>query len=211
VTRTVIGLTGSIGMGKSTTAAMFADRGIPVWDADAAVHRIYAAGGPGGSALSDVVPDAVLDDGSVSRERLRAALRDHPGLLDAIEARIHPLVARDRAAFLEENTAADIVVLDIPLLFETGGTRLVDRVAVVSTSPEEQRSRVLSRPGMNEEAFERFLSRQLPDRDKRAHADFVIRTDDLATARADVEHLLNQIRSGKEYARNRSRHGNDRT
>ncbi len=187
-------------MGKSTTAEMFADLGIPTWDADAAVHRIYGAGGAGGPALSDLVPSAIQDDGGVSREELRIAIAETPELLPEIEARIHPLVAEDRGQFLKTNAEADIVLLDIPLLFETGGAGLVDCIAVVSTNAEEQRRRVLARPGMDSETFERLLSRQTPDAEKRAGADFVIRTDDLATARQDVEDLLASIRAENKHA-----------
>lgn len=200
MTHTILGLTGSIGMGKTTTARMFAEHGVPVWDADAAVHRIYGAGGPGGPALADLVPAAVDEHGSVSRDVLRAALAENPELLSQIEQRIHPLVAADRARFLGVHQSDDIVLLDIPLLFETNGRHLVDRVAVVSTSAEEQRRRVLARPGMDMETFERLLARQMPDAQKRARADFIIRTDDLATARSDVEHVLNEIRAGKKNA-----------
>jgi len=200
VTRTILGLTGSIGMGKTTTARMFAELGVPVWDADAAVHRIYGPGGGGARVLSNIAPEAIDEDGGVSRAVLRTAIADNPDLLNRIEARIHPLVAEDRAAFLGEHESDDIVVLDIPLLFETGGTGLVDKIAVVSTSADEQRRRVLERPGMDAETFERFLARQVPDAEKRARADFIIRTDDLATARSDVEHLLKEIRAGKDHA-----------
>jgi dephospho-CoA kinase len=200
VTRTIIGLTGSIGMGKSTTAAMFADLGIPVWDADAAVHRIYGPGGPGGPALSAITPQAVQSDGSVSREALRSAIADDPDLLKRIEERIHPLVAEDRAGFLDRHRDADIVLLDIPLLFETNGMGRVDRIAVVSTSAEEQRRRVLERPGMDDESFRRLLTRQMPDTEKRARADVIIRTDDLATARQDVEDFVNAIRAEQKHA-----------
>ena len=182
-------------MGKSTTAGFFADAGVPVWDADAAVHRIYAAGGAGAAALADLMPEAVAD-GAVDRDRLRAAILADPGLLSRIEARVHPLVAADRAAFLAANAGADVVLLDIPLLFETGGEAGVDAVLVVSAAPEVQRARVLARPGMTEAAFARILARQLPDAEKRARADFVIATDrGLEAARADVVALLNRIRS----------------
>ncbi|MGP1357231.1 dephospho-CoA kinase [Roseicyclus sp.] len=191
----VLGLTGSIGMGKSTTAAMFAEAGVPVWDADAAVHRIYAAGGPGAQALGPLVPDAIRPDGSVDRGELRRAIARDQSLLDRIETVIHPLVAADRRDFLARNARADVVLLDIPLLFETGGERAVDRVVVVSTDPGEQRRRVLARPGMDEESFARLLARQVPDAEKRARADHVIRTDDLESARRSVEQLVQELRA----------------
>jgi dephospho-CoA kinase len=182
-------------MGKSTTAGFFAEAGVPVWDADAAVHRVYAAGGPAAAALADLAPEAVAE-GVVDRDRLRAAVLDYPGLLARIEARVHPLVTADRAAFLAANAAADLVLLDIPLLFETGAEAEVDGVLVVSATPEVQRARVLARPGMTPEAFARILARQLPDAEKRARADFVIDTDrGLEAARADVLSLLQRIRS----------------
>jgi dephospho-CoA kinase len=200
MTQTIVGLTGSIGMGKSTTASMFAELGIPVWDADAAVHRIYGAKGPGGPVLRDLVPQAVRPDGSVNRDALKAAIAKNPEVLGQLEQRIHPLVANDRAEFLATHARASIVVLDIPLLFETNGTDLVDRIAVVTTTADNQRRRVLDRPGMDEDTFTRLLARQTPDAEKRARADFVIRSDDLATARKDVEHLLNALRAEAKHA-----------
>jgi dephospho-CoA kinase len=191
----VLGLTGSIGMGKSTTAGFFAEAGVPVWDADAAVHRIYAAGGAGAATLADIAPEAVVE-GAVSRDHLRRAISADPDLLARVEARVHPLVAADRAAFLAANAAADVVLLDIPLLYETGADAEVDGVLVVSAAPEVQRARVLARPGMTDAAFARILARQLPDAEKRARADFVIETDrGLEAARADVLSLLRRIRS----------------
>jgi dephospho-CoA kinase len=195
-----LGLTGSIGMGKSTTAGFFAEAGVPVWDADAAVHRIYAPDGPGAAALADLAPEAVAD-GAVDRDRLRTAVLADPGLLARIEARIHPLVTADSAAFLAANATADLVLLDIPLLYETGAETQVDGVLVVSAAPESQRARVLSRPGITPEAFARILARQLPDAEKRARADFVIETDrGLEAARADVLSLLQRIRSELPHA-----------
>ena len=189
-----LGLTGSVGMGKSTTAGFFAEAGVPVWDADAAVHRLYAAGGAGAGALADLMPG--LDPAAaVDRDRLRAAVAADPSLLARIEARIHPLVAADRAAFLAANAAADVVLLDVPLLFETGGERDMDAVLVVTAPPEVQRARVLARPGMSEAMLDRILARQMPDAEKRARADFVIATDKgLDAARADVLDVLAKIR-----------------
>lgn len=174
----VLGLTGSIGMGKSTTAAMFADRGVPVWDADAAVHRLYRPGAPGSAALARLVPQAVSEDAGTDRAKLRAAILSDSGLLARIEAAIHPLVAADRAAFLDDARAEGrrLVLCDIPLLYETGAERWLDCVAVVTAPPDIQRARVLARPGMTEEAFAAILAKQLPDAEKRARADFVIDT-----------------------------------
>lgn len=188
-----LGLTGSIGMGKSTTSAMFAEQGIPVWDADAAVHRLYAAGQPGAEAVARLFPSALAADGSVDRPRLRAALQADPRGLDRLNAAIHPLVAADRAAFLSANSGAAIVVLDIPLLYETGSAGLCDAVAVVSAPEDVQRDRVLAR-GLPEADFRLILSRQLPDADKRARADYIIPTTSLAAARAAVADVLADIR-----------------
>ena len=197
MTRRILGLTGSIGMGKSTTAAMFADLGIPVWDADAAVHRLYEPGAPGAEAIAQLVPEAVSENG-VDRAALKAAISRNPDLLPRVEAVIHPLVAADREAFLTAHERADLVILDIPLLFETGARGLVDRIVVVSTDPAEQRRRVLARPGMDEATLERLLARQVPDAHKRAQADHVIRTDDLETTRRAVEELVTALRQGME-------------
>jgi len=194
VTRVILGLTGSIGMGKSTTAKMFADMGVPVWDADATVHRLYEPGGTAGKVLQPLIPEAVLPDGSVDRASLKTVISERPSILSEIEARVHPLVAADRNAFLSEQKHAPIVLLDIPLLFETNGTGLVDKIVVASTSSEEQRRRVLARPSMDEATFERLLARQVPDEEKRAQANYIVRTDDLETARRDVRHILEEIR-----------------
>jgi dephospho-CoA kinase len=195
-----LGLTGSVGMGKSTTARLFADAGVPVWDADAAVHRLYAAGGTGAGAVARLVPQAVSED-AVDRSRLRDAIIADPALLARIEASVHPLVAADREAFAEAHADADIVVFDIPLLFETGGDRGLDGVLVVTAPEAVQRARVLARPGMTPEALERILARQMPDAEKRARADFVITTDQgIEAARADVLALLAKIRAGRPYA-----------
>jgi len=196
----LLGLTGSIGMGKSTTAGFFAEAGVPVWDADAAVHRIYGPGGAGGDALRDVAPGAVTD-GTVDRDALRAAIAADPALLRRVEARIHPLVAADRAAFIAGHRDAEILVFDIPILFETGADAWLDTVLVVTAPAEVQRARVMARPGMNEPVFERLLARQMPDSEKRARADHVIETDKgVEAARADVLSLIDRIRAGRRDA-----------
>lgn len=192
----VIALTGSIGMGKSTTAQMFAEHGIPVWDADAAVHRLYA---PGGAAVAPVAarfPEALGADGGIDRAALRQIIARDPAALDALNAIVHPLVAADRAAFIERAAAEghDMVLVDIPLLFETGAEGLADVVVVVSAPPELQRARVLARPGMTEEHLNTILARQMPDPDKRARADHVVITDTLEHARAQVAAIVAALR-----------------
>jgi len=186
----VIGLTGSIGMGKSTTLAAFAAEGVPVWDADAAVHRLYAPDGAGTEAIRYLAPQAIGSEG-VDRTRLRAAVLAEPGLLKTIEAAIHPLVAADRDAFLERCriAGATFAVCDIPLLFETGADTWLDKVVVVSAPAEVQRVRVLARPGMTETAFAAMLAKQLPDAEKRARVDYVIDTSQ------SKEHAHAQVRA----------------
>lgn len=187
----VIGLTGSIGMGKSTTAQMFADEGVPVWDADDAVHRLYAKGGAAVEPLRKLCPDAVLD-GGVDRGRLKRWIAQEPDALRKIEAAVHPLVAADRAAFMDQSDAP-VVLIDVPLLFESGQEGSVDYIVVVSASPGVQRARVLSRPGMDESTFQRLLSLQMPDAEKRARADAVIESTSLDAARARVQAVLQEI------------------
>jgi dephospho-CoA kinase len=195
-----LGLTGSVGMGKSTTAALFAAAGVPVWDADAAVHRLYGAGGGGAGALADLAPEAVRG-GAVDRGVLRQAVAGDPALLAEIEARVHPLVAADREAFVAAHPEADLLLFDIPLLFETGADAWLDAVLVVSAPAEVQRARVLARPAMTEPMLERILARQMPDREKRARADFVIETDKgIEAARSDVLSLLARIRERRAHA-----------
>jgi dephospho-CoA kinase len=193
-----LGLTGSIGMGKSTTAQLFAEEGCAVWDADAAVHRLYARGGAAVAPIAAAFPDAVVD-GAVDRGRLRTIIADDAGALARIEAIVHPLVAQDRAAFIAAQEA-DVTVLDIPLLYETGGERDLDAVAVVSVAPEEQRARVLARGTMSEADFETILARQVPDAEKRARADYVIETDTQDHAYAQVRAILARIRKGADDA-----------
>ncbi len=192
----LLGLTGSIGMGKSTTAAMFAAEGVPVWDADAAVHRLYAQGGAGVSPISAIRPEAIRD-GAVDRARLKDWIAADPTALGRIEAVIHPLVAADRAAFIESaaTNGASLVVLDIPLLFETGADAAMDATLVVTAPQEIQRARVLERPGMTEAQFAAILARQLPDAVKRTRATYVIETVALDTTRAAVRDVIKRIRA----------------
>lgn len=187
-----IGLTGSIGMGKSTTAAMFAEAGVPVYDADAEVHALYAPGGAAVAPIEAAFP-GVVKDGAVDRTALGARVLGHPEALKQLEAIVHPLVGRSRIGFFRDAEArgADIVVLDIPLLFETGGEKNVDAVVVVSAPPELQRERVLARPGMTAEKFEAILAKQMRDADKRARADFVVDTGGgLEAARKQVAEII---------------------
>jgi dephospho-CoA kinase len=186
----ILGLTGSIGMGKSTVAKMFADEGVPMFDADAAVHRLQ---GPEGALVEDIeahFPGTTGPEG-VNRGALAERVLGEPEALRRLEALVHPAVAREREAFLAEHASAPLVVLDIPLLFETGGSARVDKIVVVSAPAEVQRERVLSRPGMTAEKFELILARQLPDPEKRARADFVISTQGpLDATRRAVRRIL---------------------
>ena len=191
----VLGLTGSIGMGKSTTAEMFAEAGCYAWNADAAVHRLYAPGGAAVQKVAEAFPGVVVD-GAVDRDRLAAALGADAAAFRRLEAIVHPLVAADRAEAL--TAAADrgvkVAVLDIPLLFEVGADRLVDAVVVVTADPEIQAARVLARPGMTRDRFEAILARQAPDPEKRARADFVVDTGrGLEAARAEVERIVRTV------------------
>jgi dephospho-CoA kinase len=192
----VLGLTGSIGMGKSTVSRMFAAEGVPVFDADAVVHRLQ---GPEGALVAEIethFPGTTGPDG-VNRNSLAERVLGAPGELARLEALIHPAVARERDAFLAANAGAPVVVLDIPLLFEKGAAETVDKVAVVSADEEVQRLRTLTRPGMTPEKFLRILSHQLPDAEKRARADFIIPTDcSLDETRAAVRHILACLTEG---------------
>jgi len=180
-------------MGKSTTAAMFRDLGVPVWDADAAVHRLYGPEGAAVAPLRALRPQAVGPDG-VDRAALSDWIAEDPDALSRIERIVHPLVARDRAAFVSDTQAA-MVVLDIPLLFETGGENAVDLTVVVSAPPEVQRARVLARNGMTDARFDAILARQMPDAEKRARADVVVPTVSMAETRAHVERLIEDLRN----------------
>ncbi|MCW3834887.1 dephospho-CoA kinase [Sphingomonas canadensis] len=185
-----LGLTGSIGMGKSTVAAMFADAGVPVFDADAEVHRLQ---GPGGALVGRIEAafPGTTGPGGVDRKRLGEAVLGDDAAIRRLESIVHPAVAEARAAFLAAHADAPLVLLDVPLLFEAGGWSQVDRIAVVSAAAEVQRARVMARPGMTAERFESILARQLPDAEKRARADFVIPTGgSLDETRAAVDAVI---------------------
>lgn len=188
-----IGLTGSIGMGKSTTAQMFADLGVPVWDADAAVHRIYAAGGAAVKPVGDVFPMAITH-GAVDRGKLKDMMASRDDVLPKIQEIVHPLVAADREAFLHENAGEDLVLLDIPLLFETGAEKWIDVTVCVTAPQDMQQHRVLSRPGMTKETFDMILSHQMPDAEKRKKADYVIETVTMESARDAVAALVKTLK-----------------
>ena len=191
----VLGLTGSIGMGKSTAAGFFAEEGAPVYDADAAVHALYS--GAAASAIEAAFPGSTAD-GTVDRDRLTAQVLGDPAALERLEAIVHPLVRREEERFLAaaEAAGAKVAVLNIPLLFETGGDRRCDAVVVVSAPPHMQRERVMSRPGVSEEKFNTLLGKQMPDAEKRARADFIVDTaQDFDSTRAQVRAILRAAES----------------
>ncbi|WP_068875822.1 MULTISPECIES: dephospho-CoA kinase [unclassified Phenylobacterium] len=193
----IIGLTGSIGMGKSTTAAMFRDLGIPVYDADAAVHDLYDEGGAAVGPVDEAFP-GVVKDGRVDREELRKRVLGQPEELKRLNAIVHPLVGRDRIGFFKaaEEAGADMVVLDVPLLYETGGDANVEAVVVVSAPPEMQRERVLARPGMTPERLDAILAQQMADAEKRARAHYVVDTGrGLDAAREQVAAIVADLRA----------------
>lgn len=185
----LVGLTGSIGMGKSETAKMFAAEGVPVYDADAAVHRLYEKGGAAVDPIGKAFPDAIVD-GAVDRTRLSAEVVDNKDRLRELESIIHPLVGMEQIKFLQQSdeAGAPMVILDIPLIYETGGEERVDVVVVVSAPADLQRERVLARPGMTVEKFESILAKQVPDEEKRKRADFIIESD------KGLDHAHNQVR-----------------
>ncbi|PZQ97690.1 MAG: dephospho-CoA kinase [Cereibacter sphaeroides] len=191
-----LGLTGSIGMGKSTTAQFFADEGIPVWDADSAVHRLYAPGGAAVAPISEICPQA-LQEGGISRAALKQWISRETSALSRIEAVVHPLVASDRAEFLA-SAKSDLVLLDIPLLFETGADAQMDASLLVTAPRVLQRARVMARPGMTEQLFATLLAKQMPDRQKRERATHVVETLDLASVQAYVRALISYIRKAKD-------------
>jgi dephospho-CoA kinase len=193
-----LALTGSIGMGKSATAAMFAARGVPVYDADAAVHAVYAPGGEAVAPIEAEFPGVINGQGGIDRAKLRQRVIDDPAAMKRLEALVHPIVGGRQRAFLEK-AASDghsIVVLDIPLLFETGGDKRADAILVVSAPPDVQKARVLARGQMTEAEFEAILARQVPDSVKRSRADFVIDTSQgFAHAEQRVDEILSELRA----------------
>jgi dephospho-CoA kinase len=195
----VVGLTGSIGMGKSETATLFARLGIPVHDSDAAVHALYAQGGAVVAAIAKAFPGTVAG-GAVDRAALARALKDDAAAFGRLEAIVHPLVAKARRDFIARaaEQGARLVVVDIPLLYESGAERDVDAVVVVSAPAQTQRARVLARPGMNAEKFEALHARQMPDAEKRAKADFVIETG------KGLEHAFESVKTVAEALRRRA-------
>ncbi|MFZ5691352.1 MAG: dephospho-CoA kinase [Pseudomonadota bacterium] len=189
----ILGLTGSIGMGKSTTAKLFAEEGVPVHDADAAVHALYE--GEAVPLIEKAFPGTTVD-GKVDRARLAKAVIGQPDAMKRLESIVHPLVAKSRDRFLEKarEDGAPVVVLDIPLLFETGGEELVDAVVVVSAAPQIQRQRVMERAGMTAEKFEALLAKQMPDAEKRKRADYIVDSGHgIEPARAQVREILAKV------------------
>jgi dephospho-CoA kinase len=189
----ILGLTGSIGMGKSTTAKLFAEAGVPVYDADAAVHQIYE--GEAAPAIEAAFPGTTVD-GKVDRARLSARVVHDPAAMKQLEQIVHPMLGASRKKFFEDAEAAGapVVVVDVPLLFETGGEKRVDAVVVVTTTPEAQRERVLARGTMDEAKFDSILARQLPDAEKRKRADFVVDTSHgLDPVRERISDILAEV------------------
>jgi dephospho-CoA kinase len=189
----IVGLTGSIGMGKSTTAKLFAEAGVPVYDADAAVHKIYE--GEAAPAIEAAFPGTTVE-GRVDRAKLSAKVVHDPAAIKQLEQIVHPMLGASRKKFLDdaERAGAPVVVMDIPLLFETGGEKRVDAVVVVTTSPESQRERILARGTMTSEALDAILARQLPDAEKRERADFVVDTSHgLDPVRARLRDILAEV------------------
>jgi dephospho-CoA kinase len=197
MTRLIVGLTGSIGMGKSTVAQMFRDEGVPVFDADTEVHRLQGASGKLVAAIEARFPGTTGAAGA-DRAKLAAAVLGDDAAMKALEAIVHPAVGVERAAFLTAHADAPLIVFDVPLLFETGGDARVDKVVVVSAGPEIQRARTLARPGMTKAKLDAILARQTPDAEKRARADVVIATDtSLEETRGQVRRVVACLRAGE--------------
>jgi dephospho-CoA kinase len=190
----LLGLTGSIGMGKSTTAAMFLKQGIPVWDADSTVHKLYAKNGAAVKFFNQEIPSAV-SNGEVSRVALKKLIKEDINNLKKIEQIVHPLVAKDRLTFIENSKKynAPLIVLDIPLLFETGFYKLVDYIAVVTVDYTTQKQRVLDRESMTEEMFTQILDKQVSNEEKKRKADFIIPTETIEAAESKVQEIIFQL------------------
>ena len=189
-----IGLTGSIGMGKTATGKIFSELGLPLYDADAAVHKLYGAGQKGSEKIKEKFPNSINPDGSVNRESLSAEVLGDPEKIKSLENIIHPLVGEDRKVFFDENAKAKAVVLDIPLLFETGGEKFVDYIVVVDAPREIQEERVLSRPNMTKEKFEKIITQQIPNHEKKKKADFIVDTSiSIEDARNQVANIVKKI------------------
>ena len=188
----LLGLTGSIGMGKSTTASMFRDEGVPVWDADATVHHLYQKGGDTVAAIGHAFPGAIVE-GGISRDGLKKVIATDPDALSKIENIVHPLVAVNRLRFIEAHDDP-LIVFDIPLLYETGADKWLNTVLVVSAPPDTQQQRVMARPGMTDDQMQMILSRQITDAEKRMRADHVIETLTLDGTRTAVQKLIAKIK-----------------
>jgi len=189
----ILGLTGSIGMGKSTTAKLFAEAGVPVYDADATVHQLYE--GEAAPAIEAAFPGTTAD-GKVDRQKLSACVVHDPAAMKQLEQIVHPMLGASRQRFFQdaEQAGAPVTVVDVPLLYETGGEKRVDAVVVVTTSPENQRARIMARGTMTPEALDSILARQLPDAEKRKRADFVVDTSHgLDPVRAQIRDILQQV------------------
>ena len=189
-----IGLTGSIGMGKTETSKIFLSYGIPVYDADKAVHNLYGPNKKGSLAIKNIFPNCINEDGSVNREILSKEVLDNKEKIKSLEQIIHPLVAEDRKIFFYENRNAKIIILDVPLLFETGGQKDVDYIIVVDAPDTVQKERVMARPNMTEEKFHKIISQQIPNHVKKQKADFIIDTSvSINHSKTQVKNIIEKI------------------
>ena len=191
-----IGLTGSIGMGKTETGKIFSELGFPVYNADDAVHKLYGPGQKGSEKIKEIFPNSINPDGSVNREILSAEVLGDVDKIRALESIIHPLVGEDREIFFKKNADSPAIILDIPLLFETGGEKFVDLVIVVDAPQYIQEERVLSRPNMTKEKFEKIIAEQIPNDVKKKKADFIVDTSiSIEDARKQVENIIRKIKN----------------
>ena len=191
-----IGLTGSIGMGKTETGKIFSELGFPVYNADDAVHKLYGPGQKGSEKIKEIFPDSINPDGSVNREILSAEVLGDVDKIRALESIIHPLVGEDREIFFKKNSDSPAIILDIPLLFETGGEKFVDLVIVVDAPQDIQEERVLSRPNMTKEKFEKIIAEQIPNDVKKKKADFIVDTSiSIEDAKIQVENIIRKIKN----------------